>query len=151
MTLDLYEEFRALVRAIDEAGVPYAVVGAMALAIHGVARATEDIDILIRPEHVDRAKRAAADVGYTAPAAPMTFSSGVTVQRVTKFEGKDHMTLDLLLAEGPLEDIWDMRMQVEADDEVVSTVTREGLIRMKSLSGRLKDMADIEQLEDNDG
>lgn len=151
MPLDLYEEFQAVVSAFEDAGVPYAIVGAMALAIHGVPRATEDIDILIKPEHVDQAKEVAALVGYTAPAAPMTFASGVTVQRVTKFEDKDHLTLDLLVAEGPLENIWEMRMQVEADDDVVSTVTREGLIRMKSLSGRLKDLADIEQLEDDDG
>lgn len=39
MTLDILEEMRKVVSALDEGGVDYALVGAFALAIHGAPRA----------------------------------------------------------------------------------------------------------------
>ena len=127
MSLDLYQEFEAVVAALTEAEISHAVVGALALAIHGVPRATVDIDFLVRPEDVERAKEVAAEVGYTAPAAPMTFASGVTVHRVTKFVGKEFLTLDFLLAEGPLDPIWGERTDIEADGATITTLTREAI------------------------
>ncbi len=150
MALDLYNEFEALIAELVAHEVPYAVVGALALAIHGVPRATVDIDFMVPPEHLDLAKAAAAKAGYTAPAAPMRFSSGVTVHRVTKFVGNDFLTADFLLAEGPLDPIWNDRLEIETSGGTITTLTREGLIRMKSLSGRLKDMADIEALRSDE-
>ena len=40
----------AVVRALDEAGIPYCLVGAMALNRHGYRRFTEDIDLLVTRE-----------------------------------------------------------------------------------------------------
>jgi hypothetical protein len=38
-----------LVVALDSVGIPYMVTGSLALSIHGVPRATQDIDIVIAP------------------------------------------------------------------------------------------------------
>ncbi|MBX3228797.1 MAG: hypothetical protein KIT84_39710 [Labilithrix sp.] len=51
--MDLFAELRALTAALDAAGVDYALCGAVALAIHGVPRATKDIDVLVREEDLD--------------------------------------------------------------------------------------------------
>jgi hypothetical protein len=50
---------RAL-RAFDEEGLEYVLIGAAAMGVHGVIRATEDLDLLIRatPENVARLQRA---------------------------------------------------------------------------------------------
>lgn len=47
-------------RALREEGVEYAVFGAVALALHGLARATSDLDLFVRPEpaNVERLKAA---------------------------------------------------------------------------------------------
>lgn len=148
--MNLFDELTTIVDALESADVRFALVGALALAIHGVARATEDIDVLIRPEDLDEALEAVAKSGYTAPAAPMTFASGVTMHRVSKVLGKEFMTLDFLLAEGPLRDVFDMTIEVESDNRKLTTLSREGLIFMKQLSGRMKDLADIERLGDPD-
>ena len=42
----------ALVRALNREGVEYAVVGTVALGLHGLARATEDLDLFVRPSLV---------------------------------------------------------------------------------------------------
>ena len=55
---------RAVFRAFGEQGVEYAVFGAVALGLHGLARATADLDLFIKadPDNVERLKRALRSV-----------------------------------------------------------------------------------------
>jgi hypothetical protein len=48
------------IASLKEAGVDYVIVGGVALLAHGIIRATEDIDVFIRPEaeNVERLRRA---------------------------------------------------------------------------------------------
>jgi hypothetical protein len=57
--VDRDEMFRVL-RAFDREGVDYVLIGAAAMAFHGVVRATEDLDFFIRAtaDNVERLKRA---------------------------------------------------------------------------------------------
>ena len=48
--IDLAEEFEAVISALAEHGIEYAVCGGLAMAIHGFPRATVDIDLLIPAE-----------------------------------------------------------------------------------------------------
>jgi hypothetical protein len=43
------EELLNLLRALNEQSVEYALVGGAAMNLHGVVRATEDIDLFVRP------------------------------------------------------------------------------------------------------
>jgi len=54
------ERLRAIFNALREQRVEYAVFGAVALGLHGLARATADLDLFIRPdaENVERLKAA---------------------------------------------------------------------------------------------
>jgi hypothetical protein len=150
--LDLFEEFQSLVKALNDRGIDYAVVGALALAIHGVPRATTDIDLLVQREDVERILEVVAEFGFTFPAAPMTFSSGLSVQRVTKVQDEDTLMLDLVLVNPHLEEIWESRTKIGTTHGSVWALSREGLIKMKSMSGRLTDLADVERLEgENNG
>ena len=49
-----------VLRAFDEEGLEYVLIGAAAMGFHGLVRATEDIDIFIRAttDNVERLKRA---------------------------------------------------------------------------------------------
>ena len=51
-----------IARSLNEEGVRYAVIGGFAIIHHGLARATNDIDLLVdpSPENVDRVRRALA-------------------------------------------------------------------------------------------
>jgi len=55
-----FERFLDLLRALASEGVEYVLVGVVALNLHGIVRATEDVDLFIRPsgDNVDRLKRA---------------------------------------------------------------------------------------------
>jgi hypothetical protein len=50
--------------AFSRAGVPFAVAGAFAVAMHGHVRATRDIDFLVRLADREAARRALEDLGY---------------------------------------------------------------------------------------
>ncbi len=44
------EKLRAVFRALGEQRVEYAVFGAVALGLHGLARATADLDLFIKAD-----------------------------------------------------------------------------------------------------
>ena len=146
--IDLLEDFRRLVAAFEAAGLEYAVVGALALAVHGFPRATTDIDLLIRKEDLPAALRVAATIGYRFPAEPMTFSNGMEVQRVTKVEAGDHLILDLLLVNEQSEDLWATRQRVASAQGAITVISREALVKMKAMAGRPQDLVDLQRLRD---
>jgi hypothetical protein len=81
----LRETLRRLAARLDAEGIPYAIVGGMALGEHGYVRMTEDIDILLTPDGLDRFRDRLAGRGYVAthPGAGRTFrdtESGVRIE-----------------------------------------------------------------------
>ncbi|MDX1583114.1 MAG: nucleotidyl transferase AbiEii/AbiGii toxin family protein [Thermoanaerobaculia bacterium] len=54
------EQLLAVLRALEEHGVSYAIIGGIALGLHGLARATADLDLFLRPdeENIERLKDA---------------------------------------------------------------------------------------------
>lgn len=54
------DEILRVLRAFQDAGLEYVLVGATAMAFHGVIRATEDVDLFVRatPENIERLRTA---------------------------------------------------------------------------------------------
>ncbi len=68
MTLpELNEDFRDLLEAFVQEDVAYAIVGAHALAVHGVPRATGDLDVLVRADGANAARVLRALASFGAP------------------------------------------------------------------------------------
>lgn len=149
-TVTLLEELVAIVQHLEESGVRYALAGGLAVAVWGVARATEDVDLVVAPDDVDAACEALATLGFTVRALPMTFSDGTRLQRVTKLSAEQSLVCDLLLARGPLESVLDSRVELELQGQPLHVVSRDALIAMKASSGRPQDLADIQKLQELD-
>jgi hypothetical protein len=49
-----HQTMRRLARRLKKAGIPYAIMGAMAVNAHGAERTTSDVDVLLTPEGLDR-------------------------------------------------------------------------------------------------
>ena len=145
-----FEETTALLAELERHGVPYAVAGALALAIHGVPRATTDIDLLVRREDVEAALRVASTRGFSVSALPMRFLDGLEVRRSSKVEAAEMLTLDLLLVDENLEPVWAGRERVPTERGDVWVVSRAGLIEMKAWAAREQDLADIRRLRELD-
>ena len=54
------EEMLRVLAAFETAGLEYVLIGATAMAFHGVVRATEDLDLFVRatPENIERLRTA---------------------------------------------------------------------------------------------
>jgi hypothetical protein len=72
--------------------------------------------------------------------------SGVEVRRISKAQGNDLISLDLIVVPPTLINVWKTRQEVSVEDVPCWVVSRDGLIRMKSAAGRPQDLADIERL-----
>ena len=148
---DLYEELKAIISALDEHGIDYAVCGGLAMAVWGAARATVDIDLLILPEALEQAKSVGRDRGFTIEALPMTVGGGaIEIRRLSKIDSQTGIVLplDFLLVSSQINDIWESRVQVPWESGSLWAVSRRGLITLKSLKPRSQDLADIERLKE---
>jgi hypothetical protein len=148
--MTLLEQLAAIVHALDQAGIEYALVGGLAVAVWGAPRATQDIDLLVRPESVDDVVAAVERFGFRFRALPMTFRDGMRLQRVSKIEEGALLTLDLILVDANLEPAWASRVQLELDGVPIWVISRAALIQMKVAAGRPQDAADVEKLEELD-
>lgn len=159
--MDLFAEVVAVTAALDAASIDYAICGGVALAVHGAPRATKDIDLLAREVDLPRLREVVRSRGFTIEALPMTFSSsGISICRFTKIEPDGRtLMLDVLLAEGPLESVWQTRARVafaaieaieaiEAPGSALWVVSRDGLITLKLAAGRPQDIVDIQRLRE---
>src|SRR3569623_1982646 len=147
--LDLLDELKHVLAALDEATVPYALCGGLAMAVHGFPRATVDIDVLVEEGEFPRVEAAVAPLGFTIHALPMSFRGGaVQIRRLSKVhESGQLLSLDALLVTPSTESAWNTRQVMDWDFGTITVVSREGLIALKSLRGSGRDRDDIEQLE----
>jgi hypothetical protein len=151
--LDLLEEFRGILSALDAARVEHAVCGGLAVAIHLRPRATIDVDLLIPRDDLERAKDAVRSRGYTIEAGPMLLREGaVEIHRLSKPDPEtgDLLSADLVLVTPQLATVWETRERVAWEHGEVSVVSRAGLVRMKRLRGSGQDLDDIRLLEGDD-
>jgi hypothetical protein len=150
-----FDKFLEVLRALAREGVDYVLVGAVALGVHGIVRATEDVDLFIRPdgENVERLKRALWSVWDDPDIAGITADDLAgeypTVRYGPPGEG---FVIDLLSRLGSafaFEDLESETMSVEGVPARVATPAT--LYRMKRGTLRPIDRADAETLREKFG
>ena len=146
----LLEEFTNLIGEFDRREIPYAVCGGLAMAIHGAPRATIDIELMVQSNDLERAWETAKSLGYNVEGLPLNFHDGaIQIRRISKLEPerKRLITVDFLLVTEHTRQVWSDRESVTWRNGTISTVSREGLIKLKEISGRPQDRVDIERLQ----
>jgi hypothetical protein len=142
-------DFRDLLAAFLEAGVRFLVVGAHAMAVHGVPRATGDLDVWIAPdpENADRAWSALVAFGAPLPAMGVSRADFGRPDQVVQV-GLPPRRIDILTSISGVgfEESWPERVTHETDGLAVPFLGRAALVRNKRLTGRAKDLADLEAL-----
>ena len=148
--MNLRGELFVVIDALREAELDYALCGGLAVAVHGYPRATKDIDILIREADLERARKCLEAAGYTLETGLIPFDIGKPTERrvfrVTKIEGSEFMTVDMILVSGFLEEVWSDREKHDLEGSELGVVSLKGLRTMKRVAGRPQDLADLAQL-----
>jgi hypothetical protein len=146
----LSQELIHVTTALEREGIEYAVCGGFAVGLHGYPRMTFDLDLLIQETDVPRFEAAVLPLGFDVVAGAFAFKRGTPLEtrfwRVSKHEGPDHLVLDALLVTPVFTSVWQTRQRMTFDGHTVWVVSREGLATMKKLSGRAKDLADLQNL-----
>ena len=81
----LWETARRTHDVLDLAGIPHAILGGVAVGLHGYRRNTIDVDLLVRREDADSIRGALGDAGFVWNRVAKEFMSpsGVAVQFLT--------------------------------------------------------------------
>ena len=145
-----YDLTRKVLAALEREGVKYVVFGAVALALHGLPRATEDLDIFVAPEaeNIERLKAALRSV-FEDPCIDEITAEDLlgeypAVQYVPPTED---FHVDILTRLGELYDFAGLTSQrVDFGGVSVTVVTPEMLYRMKKGTVRPKDWGDAQQI-----
>lgn len=139
---------------MDRAGVRYLLVGAHAIAAHGIPRATRDIDFWIDPEEENAKRVWEALLRFGAPMSALGISERDvrTPGMVLQF-GVIPNRIDLMTCLSGLDrfsDAWDRRVMTELGDVAVPVLSLEDLRASKRASGRKRDLLDLEMLDELD-
>lgn len=148
--MELFEEFSQLVAEFKKENIEYALCGGLAMAVYTFPRATLDIDILIEPETLEKAKAVATRLGFTFDAGLIKFSEGaIQIYRLTKIspDTQEPLMLDMLLLTPALKDVWESKKIITWDKGNLPVVSPKGLIKLKSLRLSGQDQDDIKNLE----
>ena len=146
--MQLHRDFVEMLSALCASGADFLIIGAHAMAAHDQARATQDIDIWVRPssENASRVWRALAD--YGAPLHDLTLDDlskpGVTFQI-----GLPPLRIDILteISGVTFDEAWPNRLIVRHEDLTYAVIGKAELIRNKRAAARPKDLLDADNLE----
>lgn len=153
----------AIVRALNDAGIRYLMVGGLAVNAHGYARMTRDVDLVIQlePSNTERGLRALLDAGYRLmiPEPPEAFADPAKREAwrrdkgmiVLKLWSDEHRRtpVDVFVYEPfPFDREYEAAVWVEvAPGLKAPVVSLPTLLQMKREAGRPRDLDDINELQ----
>ncbi len=145
------EDFVDLLTALSEEKCEFVIVGAHALAAHGAPRATGDLDVLIRPDAENAARVFRALTRFGAPLGAHGVQATDLAKPGTVYQiGLPPRRIDLLtqLSGVAFEDAVKDTVVGHLGPLKVRCIGLDAMIRNKRASGRAKDLADAEVLEE---
>jgi hypothetical protein len=144
------DDWRDLLAALSASGARYLIVGAHAMAVHGVPRGTQDLDIWIGADPGNAGRVWDALLSFGAPLADLAITRDDLSRRDTVVQlGLPPARIDLLTGLSGLasfDEAWQSRVMHEFGPVSAPFLDRASLIRTKRASGRRKDLADLEAL-----
>jgi hypothetical protein len=150
-----FEKFLSLLGSLEREQVDYILVGGVALNLHGIIRATEDIDLFVRPaaDNVDRLKRALRAI-WDDPEIDQISAEDLRGEYPTIRYGPpgEELVIDLLSRLGSAMGFDDLEAEsIMVEGVRVRVATPSTLYRMKRQTPRAIDRADALALKEKFG
>ena len=137
----------SLLAAFAAAKVEYAIVGGVAVNAHGYARATNDLDIFIRPTEENALAAFNALVALGVSLEGLEPNDLLDEEENVRFgPAEDHVDILPSIGAMPFEQVWRNRIETEIEGVAVPVISKADLIENKRQVGRLRDLADAEEL-----
>jgi len=124
----------------------YVVIGGIATILHGVPRATFDLDILIEksPENVKKLLDALLDAGLGT--AALTSIQDVMENEITIFKDRVRIDVQTFTPGLDFEDAWTHKNELNYREQTFYIVSKDDLIKSKKAAGRPIDLEDVRLL-----
>lgn len=142
--------------ALNEAKVPYAVVGGYAVALHGVVRGTVDVDIAIEwtLKNLENVEKAFKDIGLVS-FLPID-ARNLFLFRNEYMQNKNLVAWNFYQPMNPARQVdiiinFDLKnastKSIKTSSGNIKVLSKQDLISMKKASGRPQDLEDVKALE----
>lgn len=151
----MYKDFEDLLSAFNAHRVEYLIVGGHAVSFHAQPRATKDIDLFvgIDPGNAQAVYNALADFG-----APLQSIRVQDLQNPANFFrfGREPVAFDILPSIDGVDfkEAWSRRVEATVNPATglrACFISRADLIAAKLAAGRLRDLADVEEIQSSGG
>jgi hypothetical protein len=138
-----YQDVQRVAELLDAEGVEYAPIGGYALALQGIVRLTEDVDILVEPTLENTRRWVRALSRLPDGAAKELAGDDSLHEELYAIRVNDEFTVDVMNSASGFTwaDLARFRTRVDG----IPVLSLEGLLLMKE-RGRLKDQADAEAI-----
>jgi hypothetical protein len=138
-----YEDVLGVAKLLEEEHVEYALIGGYALALQGIVRLTEDVDVLVEPS-LENARRWVRALSRLPDGAAKELIGDDTLhEEPYAIRINDEFTVDVMNSASGF--TWYELLPYRQRIEGINVMSLEGLLRMKE-HGRLKDQADAEAI-----
>ncbi len=137
--------------SFQEHEVKYVIIGGIAAILHGVPRATLDLDILIEAT-IDNGKRLLdALLEARLGTASLISVDELLAHEITIFRDRVRIDVQIVTPGLRFEDAWQNRETMEYQDQEFYVASRDDLIASKRAAGREVDLEDVRLLELENG
>lgn len=155
-------DYRGIFKELNKLEIDYLVVGGLAVNFHGVPRMTYDVDlmILLQAENIKKLASKLTEWGYRpkVPVNPMDLADDAKrnswidekgMKAMNFYSGKTPIgEIDIVFdSPVPYEELKSRAVTFEIEGEKIPTVSIRDLIKLKEMSGRKQDIADVEYLK----
>ncbi len=144
----LNKDFKQFIRSLNDNQVRYLVIGGYAVALHGHPRYTKDLDIWIErsQQNAERIVTALEQFGFGS--LGLKVDDFLVPDQIIQL-GNPPNRIDLLVTVSGVDfsDCFETRIQVDIDGVNVNFIDLDNLKRNKQASGRIQDLADLENLK----
>jgi len=146
--MSLKDDYKELFELLRSRNINYLIIGAYAVACHGLPRYTGALDLLIEP--TDRNRERLVDV-----LAQFGFASvGISIGDLSRVDqvvqlGVEPTRIDIItgISGVSFEDAYQDRVEIEFGGFKLPVISIDDLIKNKIASGRPQDLADVERLK----
>ncbi len=150
---DLTAVIHDLIDVFDGLGLPYAIMGGIAVRAHGIPRPTYDVDftLAVPRERLGELFAVIASRGYTVPEQYLKgwvdTVGGMPLVKVRLYLDGRSIDADIFIVETPFQQgVIGRLVSAEVEGRSVKLVSAEDLILFKLVASRPRDLVDIQDI-----
>jgi hypothetical protein len=148
----MYQDFKDLLSVFNALSVKYLIVGGYAVSFHSQPRFTKDMDLFIKADSANANATYAALARFGAPLDNISKEDLADPGQFIRF-GREPVAVDILpgIAGVDFDAAWERRVESVIDLQSGLTaffISKDDLIASKLAAGRIRDLADVEDIRE---